>query len=69
VQLLPVFLTQVQIDAKEYLPSLLPYRAEVALTLQLIESNNPFYLAELKRQFANAVTGSALGALRASVFA
>ena len=61
VQVLPVFLTQVQIDAREYLPSLLPYRAEATLSLQLIESNNPFYLAELKRQFANATVASGLG--------
>ncbi|MEK6210031.1 MAG: hypothetical protein AABM64_06615 [Pseudomonadota bacterium] len=61
VHVLPVFLTQVQIEAKDYLPSLLPYRAEASLTLQIIESNNPFYQAELKRQFALA--GSALGAI------
>jgi hypothetical protein len=54
VQVLPVFLTQVQIDVKEYLPSLLPYRAEASLGMQIIESNNPFYQEELKRQFALA---------------
>ena len=54
VQELPVFLTQVQIEAKEYLPQLLPYRAEATLTMQIIESNNPIYQAELKRQFALA---------------
>jgi hypothetical protein len=68
VQMLPVFLTQVQIEAKEYLPSLLPYRAEVTLGLQIIESNNPFYLAELKRQFANAGAASVIGALRSVGF-
>jgi hypothetical protein len=57
VQVLPVFMTQVQVDAKEYLPSLLPYRAEVTLGLQIIESNNPFYQAELKRQSAGAALG------------
>ena len=56
VHVLPVFLTQVQIDVKEYLPSLLPYRAEASLTLQIIESNNPFYQEELKRQFAFAAS-------------
>ncbi|MFL6621174.1 MAG: hypothetical protein ACJ8KA_13360 [Sulfurifustis sp.] len=61
VQVLPVFLTQVQVEAKEYLPSLLPYRAEATLGLQIIESNNPFYQAELKRQFALAA--SMLGAI------
>lgn len=54
VQVLPVFLTQVQVEAKEYLPQLLPYRAEATLTMQIIESNNPFYREELKRQFAGA---------------
>ncbi len=54
VHVLPVFLTQVQIDVKEYLPTLLPYRAEASLTLQIIESNNPFYREELKRQYALA---------------
>jgi hypothetical protein len=58
VQVLPVFLTQVQIEASDYLPSLLPYRAMVTLGLQIIESNNPFYQAELKRQFANAAVTS-----------
>jgi hypothetical protein len=54
VQTLPVFLTQAQVEVKEYLPSLLPYRAEASLTMQIIESNNPFYEQELKRQFALA---------------
>ncbi|MFO1434523.1 MAG: hypothetical protein U1F76_31325 [Candidatus Competibacteraceae bacterium] len=52
--LLPVFMTQAQVDLKEFLPTLFPYRAEATLTLQLIESNNPFYVDELKRQFASA---------------
>ena len=56
VHVLPVFLTQVQIEVKEYLPSLLPYRAEATLTLQIIESRNPFYDEELKRQFAGATS-------------
>lgn len=51
---LPVFMTQAQMDVKEYLPNLYPYRAEVTLTLQIIESNNPFYQEELKRQFSSA---------------
>jgi hypothetical protein len=58
---LPVFMTQAQLEVKEYLPSLAPYRAEATLTLQIIESNNPFYREELKRQFA--VAGSVPGAL------
>jgi hypothetical protein len=51
---LPVFMTQAQIELKEFLPNLKPYRAEATLTLQIIESNNPFYVDELKRQFASA---------------
>lgn len=51
---LPVFMTQAQLDLKDFLPSLVPYRAEATLTLQVIESNNPFYANELKRQSASA---------------
>lgn len=51
---LPVFMTQAQIELKEFLPNLIPYRAEATLTLQIIESNNPFYVDELKRQFSSA---------------
>jgi hypothetical protein len=54
VQSLPVFMTQAQIDVKAFLPTLRPYRAEATLTLQIIESNNPFYTEELKRQFRGA---------------
>jgi hypothetical protein len=54
VQTLPVFLTQAQVELKEFLPNLAPYRAEATLTLQIIESNNPFYSDEVKRQFASA---------------
>lgn len=53
-QTLPVFMTQVTVEAKEYLPNLFPYRAEVSLTLQVIESRNDMYEKELKRQFASA---------------
>ncbi len=54
VHQLPVFMTQAQIDIKEFLPTLRPYRAEATLTLQIIESNNPFYREELRRQFRGA---------------
>jgi len=53
-QVLPVFMTQAQFEVKAYLPNLLPYRAEATLTLQMIESNNPFYMDELQRQFSSA---------------
>lgn len=52
--ILPVFLTQAQVELKAFLPNLVPYRAEATLTLQIIESRNAFYVDELKRQFASA---------------
>ena len=55
-------MTQAQIDLRDFLPSLVPYRAEATLTLQLIESDNPIYNDELKRQFGQA-TVRAGGAL------
>lgn len=51
---LPVFMTQVRIDAKAYLPNLYPYHAEADLSLQVIESVNEHYDREIKRQFASA---------------
>ncbi len=53
-QILPVLMTQMQFDVKAYLPSLLPYRAEVTLTLQIIQSANPFYTPEIRRVYASA---------------
>jgi len=53
-KILPVFMTQAQIDEKEYLPNLYPYRAEATLTLQIIESTNPFYNFETARQLVSA---------------
>lgn len=58
--ILPVFLTSVTVDEKAYLPSLVPYRAEVTLAVQVIESHNPFFKAEKVRQ----VVGAALNTLR-----
>lgn len=57
VQILPIFLTQVQMEIKELLPTLSPYRAEATLAMQVIESANPFYLNELKRQMASTGLG------------
>ncbi|MHC4308368.1 MAG: CIS tube protein [Planctomycetota bacterium] len=61
-QVLPVLMTQLQFDVKAYLPSLLPYRAEATLTLQIIQSDNDFYNNEMKRVFASAKQAS--GALQ-----
>ena len=52
--LLPVFLTSVSIEEKAFLPSLVPYRAEATLSLQVIESANPFFLVEQIRQAMGA---------------
>jgi hypothetical protein len=51
---LPVFLKTVDVTESAHLPSLIPYRATVKLTLQVIEGNNPFYLMEKVRQTAFA---------------
>lgn len=57
-QILPVLMTQLQFDVKAYLPSLLPYRAEVTLTLQIIQSANPFYTREMNRVYSSAKKAS-----------
>ena len=59
IQVLPIFLTQVQIEIKELLPTLIPYRAEATLNMQVIESLNPFYTNELKRQLVTSSLGLA----------
>ncbi|ATB39029.1 hypothetical protein CYFUS_004468 [Cystobacter fuscus] len=64
-QVLPVFLTSVRVEEKDFLPSLIPYRATASLTLQVIEGNNPFYLREKARQLVGAAVG--VGRLSADV--
>jgi hypothetical protein len=67
--ILPVFLTSIRVDEKDFLPTLVPYRATVALGMQVIEGRNPFYQVEKVRQTVNAAinTGrtvaSAIGGL------
>lgn len=53
-RVLPVFLTSVQIEETAHLPTLMPYRAEVTIQMQVIESQNPFYKAEVIRQSVSA---------------
>ncbi|MCL2161449.1 MAG: hypothetical protein FWH56_06130 [Betaproteobacteria bacterium] len=53
VHILPVFMTRAQIETKQFLPTLIPYRAEVSLDLQVIESENPFYITEAIRRSAS----------------
>lgn len=50
IMILPVFLTSVKIDEKAHFPSLIPYRANATLSMQIIEGNNPFYTVEKVRQ-------------------
>lgn len=59
---LPVFLTSVKVDEVAHLPSLQPYRANVNLSFQVIEGNNPFYKVEKVRQAAGAALNFASGA-------
>lgn len=69
-RILPVFMTQAQIEEQAYLPSLVPYRAEATLTLQIIESNNPFHDVEMARKVVSAAmnTGVTAAAAVGSLF-
>ncbi|MER8605539.1 hypothetical protein NKH48_17540 [Mesorhizobium sp. M1233] len=63
VRILPVFLTSVEIEEQAHLPTLFPYRAEATLSMQVIESSNPFYDLETLRQVLGSATNTArLGA-------
>jgi len=61
---LPVFLKGIDVTESAHLPSLVPYRATVKLSLQVIEGNNPFWLMEKVRQtsFAALHTGHSAAA-------
>lgn len=52
--ILPVFVTSVRIEEQAHLPSLVPYRAMATLSMQVIESSNPFYQVEVARQIVGA---------------
>jgi len=56
---LPVFLKAIDVTETAHLPSLVPYRANVTLTMQVIEGNNPFYKVEKVRQALGAAMNSA----------
>ena len=60
--ILPVFLTSVQVEENAHLPSLKPYRANVTLSFQVIEGNNPFYQVEKVRQMVGAALNLTTGA-------
>src|SRR5689334_13718708 len=68
--LLPVFITSVQVDEKAHLPSLVPYRANVTISMQVIEGNNPFYTVEKVRQVVSSAinTGRTVGAILGGIF-
>jgi len=55
---LPVFISSVKIDEKAHLPTLVPYRAEATLGMQVIEGNNPIYKDEIIRQVEMASQGN-----------
>lgn len=61
IQLIPVFLTGVSQKEALHLPNLMPYRAEMNLTMQVIESNNPFTVADKVRQTAMTALNAATG--------
>jgi Contractile injection system tube protein len=61
LQFLPVFLTAVTQREALHLPNLAPYRAEMNLTMQVIESNNPFFLADKVRRTAMSALNAATG--------
>lgn len=63
--LLPIFLTRVEVRETAHLPNLAPYRAEVTLGMQVIESHNPFYLVEQARQVLGAALGTGRGVAEA----
>jgi len=62
--ILPVFLTSIRVEETAHLPSLVPYRANVQLTMQVIEGSNPFIKVEKVRQVISAAlnTGRTIGA-------
>jgi hypothetical protein len=68
--ILPVFLTSINVTEKAHMPSLVPYRAEANLSLQVIESNNPFFIVEQARMVVGAAlnTGRTVGAAIGGVF-
>ena len=44
--ILPVFITSLTLEEQAHLPSLKPYRAKASISLQVVESANPFYQIE-----------------------
>jgi len=44
--ILPVYITSLNIEEQAHLPLLKPYRAKATISLQVLESTNPFYQVE-----------------------
>jgi len=59
---LPVFLTSVRVEEMQHLPTLVPMRAKVTITMQVIEGRNPFWTAEQIRQLVGAASFPPLAA-------
>lgn len=57
---LPVFLKSVEVKEVAHFPTLVPYRANVTISMQVIESDNPFFNAARQRQAASALQQSAV---------
>lgn len=68
--IVPVFLTSVRIEEQAHLPTLTPYRAAATLSMQVIESDNPFYQVEVARQIVGAAinTGQTIAYAVGSLF-
>jgi hypothetical protein len=67
---LPVFLKGIDVKEVGHLPTLIPYRAEVTLSMQVIEGSNPFYEVEKIRQVVGSAlnTGRTAGAALGGLF-
>ena len=69
-RVLPVFLTSIEVEELAHRPDLVPYRAEVELRLQVVESPNPIYRVEKARQAISAArtSGAQAGAFAGGLF-
>ena len=67
LRILPVFVTSLKFEEQAHLPSLWPYRAKASITMQIIESDNPFYKLETVRQLIGAALNLVSGPFKASV--
>jgi hypothetical protein len=59
LHVVPVLLTTVRVEETAHLPTLVPYRAQATLSMQLVEGDNPFTTVEQVRQLAMAALNTA----------